>query len=221
MADIFQALERFLENTADTQGRSWLLYLECGKKTVEDMLVTLPVSDVYPATRYDQTVVYVLLRWDCTLDQLKRVLGAGLLGRTVKEKSVKRLRDFLLGAKGTKVEEWSTVFSQEKVKFSQDLLNQFAVELKIDCTAMLMVLYNDLTLLFKASSSAEIYFKVFDTKVCDRLSITEEDAERLFRKHFRNSDAFMDQFTSARNAVNKTLKQELDFEPLPQGYFRG
>ena len=128
--------ERFLTKTAvtpDTHGTSWLLCLECDMKTVEDMLVTLPASDthVYSVRRN----VYVLLRWDCTFAELESVFGAGVPGKIVREQCFNTLKDFLLRAKGTKEEEWSTMLCRESL---HDLLNGLP-EMKIDCNLPLML----------------------------------------------------------------------------------
>ena len=199
MADIFpgvHTLRRFLTKNAvrhNTSGTNWLLCVESDLKTVQDLMANLSAHQViggneaameycvYSARRYEQTMVYVLLKWECTFSQLEMAFGegSGLLGRLIKEHCFYALKDFLLGAKGTSIGEWSTFFSAEEVEFSQELLNVFAIELKIGSTAMLVVLYHDL-------------FKLFDKELCHRLgmSFTEEDADRLYRDHYRNSIAF-------------------------------
>ena len=93
MADIFPGLhsiQHFLAKTAvvpDTHGRTWLLSLESDVKTVEDLLVTLPAThivsgkevetqySVYSAERYAQTIVFVVLKLDCTFARLKTLFG--------------------------------------------------------------------------------------------------------------------------------------------------
>ena len=213
MADIFpgrHSLQSFLTKNAvahDTHGGNWLLSLESDMKTVEDILETLPETHavkgkevetqyfVYSAQRYTQTIVFVVLKLDCTFAQLQTLFGEalGLLGKVVKQTSFLKLTNFLLGAKGTKIEEWGTVFSETQTKFSQRLLNLFAVELKIDSTSTLVLLYHELSMLH-------------DMELCHRLnvSVTEKDASRLFKEHFSNSRAFRNhsqQLKYAKTAV--------------------
>ena len=162
----------------DTDAKNWLLCLKSDVQTVEELLAERRY-DVYPAKRYAQAMVFVVLEWDCTLTRLETVFGAPLLGKVIEEHSVQKLKDFLLGVKGTNMKEWGTVFSRENAKFSQFLLTQFAVELKIDFRDTLVALYYHL-------------HRLFDIELCRRLnvSITAQDADRLFKDHFRNSWAF-------------------------------
>ena len=134
------AFQRFLAKTSvgpDTSGTNWLLCVESDLKTVQDLMANLSAHQViggneaameycvFSARRYAQTMVYVLLQWECTFSQLDMAFGeaSGLLGRLIKEHCFYALKDFLLGAKGTSIGEWSTFFSAEDVEFSQELLN--------------------------------------------------------------------------------------------------
>ena len=222
MADIFPGLhsiQHFLAKTAvvpNTHGRTWLLSLESDVKTVEDLLVTLPAThivsgkevetqySVYSAERYAETIVFVVLKLDCTFARLKTLFDkeSGLLGKVVRQPTLQKLKDFLLGAKGTKIEEWGTVFPIVNAKFDQDLLNQFAEELKIDSISTLVVLYHRLS-------------RLFNTEFCRRMkvSITEQHAERLYKEHSSNSRAFRSnsrQLSFAKTAV-EIKKCNIDF----------
>ena len=213
MANLFpgvHTLQRFLTKTdvgPDTHGRNWLLSLESDVKTVNDLLATLPAThmlggieaeteyDVYSARRYAETIVFVVLRFNCTFSRLKTLFGESvcLLGRVVKQPSFKGLQEFLLGAKGTKIEEWGTVFSTENAKFSQRKLNEFALQLKINSVSILVNLYSEMSLLF-------------NTRKCSRMNIfvTEKDAEKLIMEHSSNSAAFQSQsrmFSFAKVAI--------------------
>ena len=132
--------QRFLAKTSvgpDSSGTNWLLCVESDLKTVQDLMANLSAHQVirgneaameycvFSARRYAQTMVYVLLQWECTFSQLDMAFGeaSGLLGRLIKEHYFYVLKDFLLGAKGTSIGEWSTFFSAEDVEFSQELLN--------------------------------------------------------------------------------------------------
>ena len=182
----FQTLQRFLTKTTvgpDTRATYWLLCIESDVQKVEELLATLEADTqhcVYPAKRCAQTIVFVSLQWDCTFAQLETVFGTPLLGKVIQKYCFQELNNFLRGAKATKVEEWSIIFSIEKPKFSQDTLNRFAIELNIDSDCVLVNFYSELSLLF-------------NTRICSRLyvSVTEQDADRLFKDHFRNARAFM------------------------------
>ena len=179
----FDTLHPFLSDITvgpDTRARYWLLCLECDIRTVEQLL-TERQYDVYPAKGYAQAMVFVVLEWDCTFTGLETVFGAPLLGKVIEEHSVQKLKDFLRGARGTNIDEWSMVFPTEKNRFDQGLLNEFAMELNIDSRDKLVALYCKLP-------------KLFDPEFCGRMkvSVTEQDAERLFREHSANSIAFID-----------------------------
>ena len=195
----FQALRRFFTKTTigpDTRATYWLLCIKSDVQKVEELLATLEADTqhcVYPAKRYAETLVFVPLQWDCTFAQLETVFGTPLLGKVIQEHCFQELNHFLLGAKATTVEEWSIVFSIQEPKFSQQLLNRFAIELNIDSVCVLVNLYSELSLLF-------------NTRICSRLfvSVTEQDADRLFKDHFCNSRAFMGHsrlFSFAKTAV--------------------
>ena len=128
----------------DTDAKNWLLCLKSDVQTVEELLAERRY-DVYPAKRYAQAMVFVVLEWDCTLTRLETVFGAPLLGKVIEEHSVQKLKDFLRGARGTNIDEWSTVFPTEKNRFDQGLLNEFAMELNIDSRDKLVALYCKLT----------------------------------------------------------------------------
>ena len=181
-----------------TRARHWLVCLECDVRTVEELL-TEPRYSVYPARRCAQEMVFLVLEWDCTSIRLETVFGAPLLVRVAKEDSVQQLKDFLRGAKGTNVEEWSTVFPTVKKRFNLGLLNEFAMDLNIDCRDKLVALYCRLP-------------RLFDPEFCHRMkiSITEQDAERLFREHHANSIAFMGDSRQSQFAKVAIQTQELN-----------
>ena len=146
MANLFPGvhiLKRFLAKTdvgSDTHGRNWLLSLETDVKTVEGLLLTLPEFHtvggrevatqhfVYSAKRYAETIVFVALQLDCKFARLQRLFGedVGLLGKIIRQPSFGRVKDFLKGAMGTKLEEWGIFFNTDNTRFCQLLLNNFA-----------------------------------------------------------------------------------------------
>ena len=178
-------LQRFFANTSvgpDTRATYWLLCIKSDVQKVEELLATLEADTqhcVYPAKRYAETLVFVPLQWDCTFAQLETVFGTPLLGKVIQEHCFQKLNNFLLGAKGTKIEEWGMVFSTADARFCQLMLNKFALELKINSIAILVSLYSELSLLF-------------DTRKCSRMKIfiTEKEAETLYKAHSSNSVAF-------------------------------
>lgn len=220
MADTFPAarvLSNYLTSTVDvtdaTHGRAWLISSLDTEGIVKIQCENLPATHRQnrdsKQTKYSiystDKNVFIPVIYDCTFNRLKNIFGNDIQARIIRRNCYQDICDFLAGAQGTPLLDWTLAFSPQKVKFSQNKLNQFCLRLKIDDEQTLTLIYSSLQTMYNST-------------VCRKLGldIEEGEADLLFNEHKSNSRAFNDlitPFNCAQNAV-RMKKVKIDFLDL-------